>query len=211
MTKAILFDFDGTLLDSVPDILCAAEHAAFVVGIPFDPDQMRGLIGLPLADEARVLAGDRGEEWQEAYRGVYTSLEPKLFPGTVEMLERLQDRGYKLAVVTSKRRQSALRQLTETGIEGLFDAVISCEDVERPKPEPDCVLKALDVLGVQPDEAVFVGDSLFDAAAARGAGVTMVGVSWGARTREKLAEVCDGQVFDTWPEFLESLLHRFMG
>lgn len=208
MIKAILFDFDGTLLDSVPDILTAAEHAASVIGVPFGRNQMRGLIGLPLADEGRILAGERGEEWQAAYRSVYTSLTPHLFPGTIEMLETLRRRGLKLAVVTSKRRRSALRQLEDSGIDGLFDVVVTCEDVEQPKPHPECVIAALHALGVEAQEAVFVGDSLFDADAAIGAGVMMVGVSWGAETREKLEDVCDGGVFDDWAAFLESVLDR---
>jgi len=205
LIKAVLFDLDGTLLDSVPDILQAAEHAASVVGIGFDADQMRALIGLPLADEARILAGGRGDEWQEAYRSVYIGLKPNLFPGTREVLQVLRGNWFKLGVVTSKRRRSAHRQLEETGIDGFFDVVISCEDVQCPKPDPECVTEALAMLGVNAAEAVFVGDSLFDAEAASRAGVVMAGVSWGAESREKLSEVCDGQVFDDWRSFLDWL------
>ncbi len=204
-TKAILFDFDGTLLNSVPDILRVAEHAASVLGLPFDADKMRGLIGLPLADEARILAGERGEQWQEAYRSVYTGLEPELFPGTVEMLETLRSQGCKLAVVTSKRRKSALRQLEELGVDSLFGVVVTCDDVDQPKPHPECVTNALSVLGVNSDEAVFVGDSLFDADAANGAGVRFVGVTWGAETSDNLAKVSDDRVFDNWCSFLQWL------
>ena len=118
------------------------------------------------------------------------------------MLGPLADRGYLLALVTSKSSRSAKRALEHTQIAGRFDSIVTADDVVRFKPHPEPILKALSELKVPRDQAIYVGDSMFDVDAAQKAKVTMAAVSWGARSREDLLIECPESVFDTWQEFL---------
>jgi pyrophosphatase PpaX len=203
--KAILFDLDGTLLDSVPTILKSNRQVCAVLGIPYDEAWVRSLIGIPLSVQAGMIANGRETEFTDTYRKVYRRhQEPgiHLFPRTIEMLDALRSRGCLTGLVTSKAASGTQRCIESTGMGGKFDAVITADDVENPKPHPEPLIRALKSLGVSAEESLYVGDSFFDAQSAEKAGIGMIGVSWGARTREELLPLCQGRVFDTWEAFL---------
>lgn len=206
--KAALFDLDGTLLDSVPIILMAARKTFEIMELPFDEHEVRVSIGIPLSVQARDWAGPRATEFEDRYRTLYRHhqyQDLRLFPGTIEMLSGLKASGVLTGIVTSKAAQGTAHTLERTGMGRLFDAVISAEDAARPKPHPDPILKALEMLGVPPSSAIYVGDSAFDIDCARSAGVVPAAMTWGARTRDELLPLCPGHVFDTWPEFVACL------
>ena len=203
--KALLFDLDGTLLDSVSNILKANRETFDLMKLRLSDEDSRNAIGIPLEVQARRFAGDRAEEFIETYRQVfrkYADNEARLFPGAVEALDRVRSRGCLTALVTSKNSRATQRVLGKSGLDGRFDVVITADDVTNPKPHPEPILKALEVLDVRPGEAVFVGDSLFDVEASNLAGVRMIGVSWGAKTREELMAGSVAAAADTWEELV---------
>lgn len=207
--RAILFDLDGTLLDSVPVILNATERVFAEMQLPYDEVAVRRSIGIPLVVQAVKWAGDRAEEFRERYRPIYNAMQEeqvRLFPNTREMLQTVRREGFLTGIVTSKGARGTQRALDKAGISSLFDTVVTADDVVLYKPHPAPILKALENLALEPREALYVGDSFFDAEAAHAAGVDMAGVSWGVVSREELLPKCSAGVFDTWDEFLRRLI-----
>jgi pyrophosphatase PpaX len=203
--KAILFDLDGTILDSVPVILASFREVCEDMGLPFDEEFVRSHIGIPLEPQGQMFAGDRGDEFVERYRENYEKyhgLDTHLFPGAGEALHTLRERGFRLALVTSKSLRAVSRIIATAGIAEHFEVVITADHVARHKPHPEPILKAMDALGVAAEETVYVGDARFDVEASAGAGVPMIGVSWGAGLREELAPGCVA-VLDSWQQVVE--------
>jgi 3-amino-5-hydroxybenzoic acid synthesis related protein len=180
-TLAVIFDLDGVLVDS-SEVMREAFAIAYaeVVGdgqAPFEeynrhqgryfPDIMR-IMGLPLAMEQPFV--------RESYRLAH---RVQLFDGVLEVVRALGDRGLRLAVATGKSGPRARSLLGQLGVLSMLDHVIGSDEVARPKPAPDIVLRALDLLGVRPQQAVMVGDAVTDLASARGAAVTAVAALWG--------------------------------
>ncbi|WDZ88002.1 HAD-IA family hydrolase [Micromonospora cathayae] len=178
--RAVVFDLDGVLVDSF-SVMRQAFTAAYreVVGAgepPFAeynrhlgryfPDIMR-IMGLPLEMEEPFV--------RESLR-LAGEIEP--FPGVRDLLQRLREGGVATAVATGKSGWRARSLLDRLGMMELFDHVVGSDEVARPKPAPDIVLRALELLGARPQEAVMVGDAVTDLASARGAGVTAVAAVW---------------------------------
>ena len=203
--KAILFDLDGTLLDSVNVILKTAKKVFGTMGIIYDETDLRKSIGVPLKVQAMRYCGDRAGEFTDLYRKEYSknsAEDGRVFPYTLEMLNALRTQGYTTALVTSKSTTTAKWAIEHTGMTGKFDVIVTADDVEHPKPHPQPILKALEILKVKPEEAIYIGDSLFDVDAAQKAKVTMVGVTWGARSKEDMQSMCVDHIIDSWKEFL---------
>jgi pyrophosphatase PpaX len=180
----VLFDLDGTLIDSGPIIVASMKHAAAtVLGREVDERLLTAAIGGPgLVAQMRSLDPDRVDELVDAYREHNEPLHDELeaFWEVVEVLPRLRAEGRQLGIVTAKRRatvQLAFDRLP--GLEESFDVLVGAEDTERHKPDPDPVLAALRRLGAAARDAAYVGDSPFDVRAARAAGVFAVAVGWG--------------------------------
>jgi pyrophosphatase PpaX len=180
----ILFDLDGTLIDSGPIIMASMRHASVtVLGLEPDEERVRAAIGGPgLIAQMRDLDPNRVDELVAVYRAHNEPLHATLeaFEGIFELLGELRRRGHRLGIVTAKRvstvhlafeRFPLLRELTEV--------LVGAEDTERHKPDPDPVLEALRRLGARPDDAVYVGDSPFDIRAGKSAGALAVAVGWG--------------------------------
>lgn len=189
-TAAVVFDLDGTLIDSFGLIDASFRHAARVV---LDRDLTPGEVttgwGEPLPVRAARLAAGRVDELIAAYTAYYDANHDRLcrpFAGVPEMLAALAARGVRLGVATSKRRRSTLQALERCHLARWIGAAISAEDVPAPKPAADAVLAALGGLRVSAERAWMVGDGAFDIEAARRAGVRSVAALWGTREREAL-------------------------
>ena len=193
MLKAALFDFDGTLVDTTELIYQSMRHAAGEVLGRDDltREVLMANVGQPLPRQMELLSVEHAEALLDSYRLHNEEHHDALiqeFPGIEEALARLRSAGVGVAVVTSKRRFSVDMALEMfPGLGEVVDQWVTMEDTTEHKPRPEPLLKGFELLGDIPrEEAAYVGDSPFDVAAARAAGVTSVAVSWGAFTEEAL-------------------------
>ena len=182
--SVVLFDLDGTLIDSGPIIVASMKHASLtVLGREPDEELVRSAIGGPgLIAQMRDLDPDRVDELVEAYRAHNEPLHDTLqaFPDVLALLPVLRDEGRRLGIVTAKRlRTVGLAVDRFPVLAELMDVVIGADDTERHKPDPDPVLEALRRLDASPEDAAYVGDSPFDIHAGNAAGVRTVAVGWG--------------------------------
>jgi pyrophosphatase PpaX len=201
-TDTLLFDLDGTLIDSVRLILDSYHHTLKVHGIPArsDADWLRG-VGTPLRVQFREWDDGTGkiEELVATYRDYNLANHDSMvraYDGVADMLREVKASGRKTGLVTSKNRQGSLRGLDLTGLTSYIDVLVCADDVVNPKPHPEPVLKALEQLGAEAGSAVFIGDSVHDMHAGRAAGVRTAAVLWGPFTRAEL----EGSKPDAWLE-----------
>jgi pyrophosphatase PpaX len=189
---AVLFDLDGTLIDSIELILNSAKHAFRdrEGHVPSDAEWLTG-VGIPLAAMFRRYARDDAEidaliaRYRE-YQLAHHDRLVRCYDDVVETVDFIRAAGHPVAIVTSKTGWLARRGLDHVGLGPHFDVIIGCDACDRHKPDPQPVFVALEQLGYQPDEAVFVGDSVHDMEAGNAAGVTTVAALWGPFTREDL-------------------------
>ncbi len=199
----VLFDLDGTLVDSAAAILGSFHHATEQVLRRRFPDEriMAQVGGSNLAHQMALLDPDHVDELVDVYRAHNRHSELACFDGVPDVLRQLKSEGRRLGVVSAKLRPTVEGVLESAGMRDLFDVVVGSDDTERHKPEPEPVLKALELLAARPGDAAYVGDSPFDVAAARAAGVYAVAVGWGGIHR-----VEDADAFVETPEELLGVL-----
>lgn len=194
--ELVVFDWDGTLMDSIAAIVACTEAAIESAGVepPADPRAIRDSIGLGLRETIDFLCPDADPELErrvlEAYRELWLSDYKDRsipFPGAREALERLAGDGYLLAVATSKSRRGLDRELGATRLGDLFHASRTADEA-RSKPHPQMLLDILDELGLLPASALMVGDTTYDLSMARSAGSPAVAVASGAHPRALLLE-----------------------
>ncbi len=187
---AVLFDLDGTILDSGTDLVGSVRHALRAVGcrdLP-DDDDILALVGLPLeAIFARLgsSAGpDQAAEFVAAYRSHFARHfrdNTRLYPHVAEVLERLKQTGVLLAVVTTKHQSQAELVLEGCNAAGFFDYIHGYKEGRKHKPHPEPVLTALEQLGAAPSAALMVGDAETDIESGRAAGTATCAVTYGYR------------------------------
>ncbi|MGQ3049105.1 MAG: phosphoglycolate phosphatase [Niveispirillum sp.] len=188
---ALIFDFDGTLIDSAPDIALGLNRLLAAEGrreLPLaDVHQMIGdgagrLVEQAFAATGTALTPDERGPMTERYLAIYGALPVDracIYPGVVETLTALKQAGHRLGLCTNKPAGISLDLLRELGMGALFDAVAGGDSVARKKPHPDPLVFVMERLGVGAGGAVMVGDNANDVAAARGAGVPVVAVAYG--------------------------------
>ena len=189
---AVLFDLDGTLVDTL-ELLLSSARAAFrdrPDRAPTEAEWKAG-IGTPLVRQLEPWAVDAGEleyltSCYRAHQREHHDRLTRLYPGAAEAVRALHEAGHPLGVVTSKGNEIAHRTLRHVGLAGLMQAVVGVESCTRYKPDPEPVHVALAQLGYTPGEAVFVGDSPHDMQSGAAAGVTTVAALWGFFTPEAL-------------------------
>lgn len=185
MTPAIIFDLDGTLVDSLRGIADALNAALADAGLPTHPDDaVRGFVGNGSLELARRALPDRAdlrpEALEAAFRHHYADTwrdGTEFYPGIPELLDRLRDR--KLALLSNKPDPFTQEIARHLFPKGLFNTVLGQSDRFPRKPAPDSTLHILGNWGIHPSEAAFVGDSATDRLTAEAAGVPFIGVTWG--------------------------------
>lgn len=193
MYRAYLFDLDGTLADSIDLIIESYNHTMVAHGRePRSHTYWRALIGTPLEEQFKRLSDDPEDvaamvKTYGDYNIAHHDARVKAYPGVLDTLTTLRERGAPLAIVSSKRRAGLHRFFRLVGIEGWFDALVGGDDVENGKPHPEPVHRAVAALGVSHDETVFIGDSPHDLESGRAAGVKTAAALWGPFPREELA------------------------
>jgi pyrophosphatase PpaX len=199
--RAVVFDLDGTLLDSVPLIVASHRHALQTVLGRDEPDEvLRAGIGKPLIEQMRVFDPVRADDLFAAYQAWNLEATPRYvrwFDGVPELLERLCAAGLRLGVATSKMRASVDLAFRTVPPPVTFDAIVTLEDTTTHKPDPAPLLHALEALGTAAAHALYVGDAVVDVEAARAAGSAAVAVTWGAGTTGDLHAAAPLAVVDT--------------
>lgn len=188
-----IFDWDGTLSDSAGRIVACMQTAIAACGLPQRPDAaVQNIIGLGLPEALRHLYPQALDaeltRLREAYAHHYIAADHDpcpLFPGALETLSELRERGYRLAVATGKSRRGLDRVLQRMELEGFFDAT-RCADETRSKPHPRMLFELLAEFELDARQAVMVGDTEYDLAMARSAGMAGMAVSYGAHALERL-------------------------
>jgi pyrophosphatase PpaX len=179
----VLFDLDGTVVDSGEIILASMRHATrTVLAREIPAEELLAAVGGPRFEQVmHELDPVRGEELLRVYREHNEPLHAELrcCPGMEDALLRLRDEGRRLGLVTAKRRRMVELAFQALQLAEIFDVVVCGEDTKRHKPDPEPILLALERLGSRAEDAAYVGDSPFDIAAARAAGVYAVAVGWG--------------------------------
>src|SRR5215210_1928994 len=198
----VLFDLDGTVIDSGAIILASMRYAAKEVlgAAPPDEELMAAVGGPGLEAQMHALAPDRVEELVTVYRAHNEPLHEGLVccAGIDDLLVRLKDEGRRLGIVTAKRRRTVDLAFDQVPLAHLFETVVGGDETERHKPDPEPLLLALERLGARAEEAAYVGDAPFDVKAAKAAGVFSVGVTWGGiHTRERLEDESPDALVDT--------------
>lgn len=192
--ELLIFDWDGTLMDSAAAIAEAIQAACADLDLPVPPTaQARYVIGLGLTDAMRHILPDLPEtEYPrivERYRLHFLKRDggTTLFAGAREMIEDLRDCGYMLAIATGKSRRGLDRALEGTGLRGFFDAT-RCADEGFAKPHPGMLMNILDTLATSSDKALMIGDTTHDLTMANAASVAAAAITHGAHEREALAQ-----------------------
>lgn len=208
---AVLFDFDGTLADSIPHIRASFRHAVHeVLGQEMPDEVLLRNVGMPLAQQMRILVDDDelAERLLASYRAFNHATHDEMvraFPGAHEVLATVRAAGAGVGLVTSKSRPIAERGIRLLGMQEAFDVVVTADDVAAHKPDPTPVLYAIRVLGVEPARSAYVGDSPADVASAKAAGVRAVAATWGVAPRDRLLEAGPDLVVDSLTEVPEAL------
>lgn len=207
--KTVLFDLDGTLIDSVDLIVESYRHAFEAHGLP---DRSRHEILAGLGTPLRIVFGNMTDNpaevdaWIATYRAynlTHHDARVQAYPGIVDMVLRMKAAGIRLGLVTSKNRVGAQRGLSLVGLADAMEVIVGADDVANPKPHAEPVERALAALGMPAESCLFVGDSHHDIHCGRGAGVWTAGVTWGPFDRTHLEMVAPDHYCDSPRELLQ--------
>jgi len=190
MYKYIIFDFDGTLVDSNDIIVSALQETAKRARKEMLSDkELDNILGKPLDIQVKSFATENVEDHVEFYRHYYRSHRDtmtKIFPGIKEMLDELKALGCIMGIVSNKGTSGLRHGIEMFGLEDYFEFVISAYDVVNRKPHPEPIYKALEILKADPHEALFIGDSTHDIECGKNASVKTVLVDWSILNKEIL-------------------------
>ncbi|MAT52361.1 MAG: HAD family hydrolase [Porticoccaceae bacterium] len=209
-TKLIIFDWDGTLSDSLSRIVECLQVSAQEVGLtPPSHSEGREVIGLGLTEALATLfpdlAGDAIAALRQCYSRNYVRLDrlpASFYPGVRNTLDVLKERGFRLAMATGKSRRGFDRVVEAHGLTGYFDAS-RCADETASKPDPRMLLELLGMFDCPPEAALMIGDTEFDMAMAATAGVSRVGVDYGAHHPDRLRRYDLVACLARFPELLK--------
>ncbi|MCR5431947.1 MAG: HAD family hydrolase [Lachnospiraceae bacterium] len=204
--KLIIWDFDGTILDTKKAIVFAKQETMRELGLPVADEQAcADTIGLSSRIGFALMYPDLSEEMLEKcverYRAHFDeaklSIPPELFPGVIEVLVKLKEKGITQTIATSRNRKSLIEFLEKYGLSDFFSYLLAAEDTERLKPNPDPVLKTIEDLGANKGETLVIGDMPYDILMGKRAGVHTCGVTYGNSSSEKLLETGAEHVIDS--------------
>lgn len=214
--KAVIFDLDGTLTDTLKSIWKSANLALADVGLPpFDIDRYRYFVGdgaAELVKRALIADGDKElvlfDKMSESYRKhfeKYVNYEVRPYEGIRELLHALKEKGILLAVNSNKPQDRTVNVIEENFGKGTFDILVGQSDERARKPAPDGVFYIMERLGLMKDEVIYLGDTCVDMKTGRSAGVFTIGALWGFRDRQELEENHADAIIEHPMELLEYL------
>jgi len=211
--QLIIFDWDGTLMDSLDKIVLCMQQAAQKVTIPVPSEaSVKNIIGLSLEKATEqlfpLLPIVKQQALVDAYREQYHAnqhIETPFYNGITEMLINLQQRGYRLAVATGKGRIGLDRMIAKTNTSHLFNATI-CADEANSKPDPLMIELLLKKLKIPASQAIMIGDSIYDLEMAENVSIDSLGVSYGAHSPEQLLKAKPKAILDCLATQLDSYI-----
>lgn len=190
MIKAVMFDFDMTLVDSSHAITEGMNFIARKEGLRIlTHTEVLAIIGMPIEESWELVWGRYDESWLQHYRESFRETEYKgitLYSGTLPLLNDLRSLGIGLGVASN--RSKVTNVVRAVGLEEFFLCTLGLDDVERAKPAPDMILKGMEILGSSPSETLYLGDTEADMAAAVASGVRGIGMTTGNLDQESLVE-----------------------
>ena len=194
-TNILILDFDGTLGDTVGVIVQTMQATIRELGLPARTDkECASMIGLRLIDIPPVLFPEcnlDGEFYAQTYRRLFhiynTAGAVELYPNVIETLTELKNRGLVLTIASSRSKASLTNHIKDLGIEALISYVLGADDVVEGKPNPEPVNRTLEKFGFKPEEAIVVGDTVFDVDMGKNAGTKTCGVTYGNGSRESIS------------------------
>lgn len=210
MVRAILFDNDGTLVDTHDLILASMRHSTrTVLGRVIEDDVLMLKVGQPLVVQMRDFTDDPSlqQEILRVYREHNHAIHDeavKAFPSVEQALVRLKQHGYALGVVTSKMHALAWRGLKITGLAPYLDCCVGADDCVHYKPEAEPVLRGAEALGVDAAECLYVGDAPFDIQAGKAAGTLTAAVFWGMFPPDELQAENPDYAYATVEDFIDA-------
>lgn len=210
--KAVLFDLDGTLIDSTDAIVASMFHVFDSLGDPRPTRQaIIDSIGCPLREQLQYLTTRDLDECIGLYRPHYAETAREatvLLPGAREIMQFLRDAGVPMGLATSKKREAAEMLLEHLGVLHYLDVRIGPDEVANPKPHPEPLLLAARLIGVEPGDAYYVGDMFFDVNAAKAAGMPCIALTTGYCNRAELEALGPEVVLDSLAEAQEYIAER---
>ncbi|KAB8132157.1 pyrophosphatase PpaX [Gracilibacillus oryzae] len=205
--ETILFDLDGTLIDTNELIIASFTHTVGKFGDrPYAREEIIEFIGPPLVDSLQKVNPEKVEDMMKTYREHnYANHENyvKAYPTVVDTIKKLKEAGYQLGIVTTKLSDTARLGLEITGMGDMFEVLIGLDDVENAKPHPEPILKAIDKLKANPMTTLMVGDNYHDIEAGHNAGVQTAGVAWTIKGREFLSTYDPHYMLEQMSDLLE--------
>jgi len=208
--KAVLFDVDGTLVDTLPAlILGLGDSYQHFNGVRPSDEQIQATIGLPLRKQMRMFTATELSETDVEARSIFTierfqdhaHLEQE-FEASIELLHFVKEHGLKTALVTSKSAPEIANFEKRFSWVQNVDTVVCASDVQHPKPDPESAYLACERLGVRPHQAIFIGDSVFDMQCAHNAGAASIAVAYGSGKKDALLQEKPDLLFDSAEDLL---------
>lgn len=207
--KTVLFDLDGTLINTNELIIASYLHTLNIYyPNQYTREQIITLMGLPLDETFEKMGVDVGrmDEYIKTYREHNLANHEKYvyaFEGVLETIDVLSKNNIQIGIVSTKNSKAIRLGLEITKLLPYFPTIIGIDDIEKPKPDPEPILKALKLLDAKPEHTIMVGDSRYDIEAGKNAGVKTAGVAWTIRGREYLASFNPDYVLDNMTDLLE--------
>jgi pyrophosphatase PpaX len=205
--RAVLFDVDGTLIDTAELIADSLEHACRIhLGRTHPRETYYALIGKPAMVQMEILGGDKAPEMMDTAVAYYEDFaeQEQPFAGALDTLAQLTEVGIRLALVTSKTRMELNPTLERVQLHRYATVIVTADLTTRPKPYPDPVYLALQNLQIGAQDVLFVGDSPYDLQAGRAAGVKTGAATWGPHSRDTLASEQPDYLFDGFRDILKA-------
>lgn len=206
--RTILFDLDGTLIDTNELIIASFNHTFNYYHLNYTRDEIISFNGPPLTDTFHQIDPERAAMMIQTYRKHNLAEHDNYvtaFPHVIETLEALKSKQVKLGVVSTKMNTAVTMGLTLTGLDAYFDTVITFDDVTNPKPHPEPVVKAMEALEADAATTLMVGDNYHDIESGKNAGVQTAGVVWSLKGKEHLLTYHPTYMLDDIRDLLDIL------